>query len=170
MKLASIALALSLTACVVPPATTTTSTTPYAAAPAPAPGAPAPAPAAAEDDGSGPPPLRRFIPGLEAEASAPYHRGDYLVALDYREEGYGTYGFLYHGDNHWWVVEQDAVVGGPIVDGGPEMNEVVARWRAGEQARHDAAMRGIQQLPQGCLDGCAFDVYENGRYSTRVYY
>lgn len=153
--------ALFLAACVPPPAGT--ETTPVAGGD--------PAPVAEADDGDGPPAVRRMIPGLEAEASMPFERGDYLIALDYRDEGYGTYGFLYHGDNRWWFVENDQIVGGPHVDGGPEMQEVVAAWTAAENQRHQAAMQGIDSLPSGCLDGCAVDVYQGGQYQrTEIRY
>ena len=133
--------------------------------------APAPAAAAAPAADAGPPKIGRWIPGEEAVAAAPYSRGDYLVALDYRDEGYGTYGFLFHGDNKWWFVENDEVVGGPHADGGPEMQKVIAAWTAHEKRRHDTVMQGIAALPHGCLDGCAFDVYQNGRYvGTRIEY
>ena len=173
LSLVSLVIALACAAC-IPPSTTGTGTT-YGAPPAGDPAASASPPAAGEPGGDaggeGIPGLRRFIPGQQAVASAPYHRGDYIVALDYRDEGLGTYGFLFHGDNSWWVVEQDQVVGGPIADGGPEMEQVVAAWRAAEEARHDAVMRGVASMPHGCLDGCAFDVHENGRYQgTRIEY
>ncbi|HTJ41360.1 MAG TPA: hypothetical protein VL463_04665 [Kofleriaceae bacterium] len=115
--------------------------------------------------------MRRFIPGQEARAAAPYGRGDYLVALDYRDEGGGTYGYLANGDGRWWVVEQDQVVGGPLVDGGPEMQAVTARWSAFESQRHQAVMNGVASYPHGCLDGCAFDVTDgSGRQSTQIQY
>src|SRR5688500_11836156 len=167
-KLLTLALALTAAACGVPPpngAATDGTTTNTTAAEAPA---EAPAPDA---DPAGPPPLRRMIPGQEAQSAGPLERGDYLVALDYRDEGFGTYGFLYHGDNQWWFVENDEVVGGPHVDGGPEMQKVIAAWTAFQNNRHQAAMNSIAALPHGCLGGCAFDVYQDGRYAgTRIEY
>jgi hypothetical protein len=147
---------------------------PVAAAPvAAAPVAAAPAAAAppAPADTAGPPAIRRMIPGQEGAKAAPFERGDYLVALDYRDDGAGTYGFLYHGDNQWWFVENDEVVGGPYADGGPEMTRVTAAWRDMQNRRHEAAMNVIGNMPRGCLDGCAFDVYRNGHYAgTRIEY
>lgn len=143
--------------------------TPQAAAPDQP--APAEARAAAAASTDGPPAIRRMIPGQEAGKSGPLERGDYLIALDYRDEGEGTYGFLYHGDNRWWFVENDQIVGGPHLDGGPEMQQVTAAWRAHQNQRHQAVMDGIRRMPHGCLDGCAFDVYRNGQYAgTRIEY
>jgi hypothetical protein len=148
------------------------SATATAPAPAPtaaaAPVAPSPTPSG---ETAGPPAITRMIPGQEAAKAAPYERGDYLIALDYRDEGQGTYGFLYHGDNRWWFVENDEVVGGPHLDGGPEMQRVTAAWSAAQTRRHEIVMNGIAAMPHGCLDGCAFDVYRNGRYAgTRIEY
>lgn len=164
--------ALTCAACMSTPAAgTATGTAAGGTAVADRPAAPtgddvAPAPA-----GDGPPPIRRMIPGQEATAAAPFQRGDYLIALDYRDEGQGTYGFLYHGDNQWWFVENDELVGGPYADGGPEMQRVTAAWRDFQNQRHQAVMNGIANMPRGCLDGCAFDVYRNGSYAgTRIEY
>ena len=119
------------------------------------------------DDGSGPPAVRRVIPGERAMQSGPYGRGDYIIALDYREEGFGTYGFLYNDAAQIWIVENDEVVGGPLAESGPELQQVVTRWTAAERRRHEIAMQGIASLPKGCLDGCAFDAYQNGAYIGR---
>ena len=125
-------------------------------------------PAATADDGSGPPAVRRTIPGERAMQSGPYGRGDYIIALDYRPEGFGTYGFLYNdAAGQVWIVENDVVVGGPLAETGPELQQVVARWTAAERRRHEVAMQGIASLPKGCLDGCAFDTYRNGAYTGR---
>jgi hypothetical protein len=145
--------------------------TPPAAAPAPAMAAKvggtesAPPRAAAPVDG--PPAIGRMLVGTQIRAGAPYGRGDYLVALDYRAEGFGTYGYLYAGDGTWWVVEQDVVVGGPLPDGGAAMQQVTARWAEGERQRHEAVMRGVASAPHGCLEGCVFDVYQNGQWAGR---
>ena len=112
-----------------------------------------------------------MIPGEEAGTAGPFKRGDFLIALDYRPEGFGTYGFLYHGDGRIWFVENDEVVGGPFEENGPELQQVVARWTAGEKQRHRIVMRGIDALPKGCIDGCAFSEYQNGAYiGTRIKY
>jgi hypothetical protein len=165
----ALATSLACAACIPPPAAGTATTSgPVSAASADGTVAPA---ATTEDDGAGPPAIRRMIPGQEAPAAAPFVRGDYLIALDYRDEGQGTYGFLYHGDNQWWFVENDELVGGPYVDGGPEMQRVTAAWRDFETRRHQTVMNGIAAMPRGCLDGCAFDVYQNGQYAgTRIEY
>jgi hypothetical protein len=147
-------------------------TAPVAAAPtAPAAAAPTAAAPAAPTAVATPPEIRRMVPGQEATKAAPFERGDYLIALDYRDEGEGTYGFLYNGDNRWWFVENDELVGGPYADGGPEMARVTAAWRDFQNRRHQAVMNGIAAMPRGCLDGCAFDVYRNGHYAgTRIEY
>jgi hypothetical protein len=163
LRLTALATTLACAACIPPPAADGTS--PGGGTTATAPDTTAP------DTGDGPPAIRRMIPGQEASAAAPYQRGDYLIALDYRDEGQGTYGFLYHGDNQWWFVENDELVGGPYVDGGPEMQRVTAAWRDFQTRRHQAVMNGIAAMPRGCLDGCAFDVYTNGQYTgTRIEY
>jgi hypothetical protein len=167
LSLTALATSLVCAACVPPPAAD--GTTPSAIATAPA--ASTDGEAAPEASADGPPAIRRMIPGQQATASAPFERGDYLIALDYRDEGAGTYGFLYHGDNQWWFVENDELVGGPYVDGGPEMQRVTAAWRDFQNQRHQAAMNSINNMPRGCLDGCAFDVYRNGSYAgTRIEY
>jgi hypothetical protein len=169
MRLMLLITALTCAACIPPPAAGTTAGT--TAAPSGDTAAPSGDTAAPEPPGDGPPAVRRMIPGLEATAAAPYHRGDYIIALDYRDEGQGTYGFLYHGDNHWWFVENDELVGGPHVDGGAEMQRVTAAWRDMQNQRHQAVMNGINNMPRGCLEGCAFDVYNNGSYAgTRIEY
>ncbi|CAN5882811.1 hypothetical protein BH11MYX3_BH11MYX3_30530 [soil metagenome] len=191
MRVSTILISLALIACDKPtPAGMTTAALPVAAPPiaappsAPVAGAPvaaAPiaavavpvAPKTAGDVGDptppagGPPSITRMIPSAEIRASAPFGRGDYLIALDYREEGFGTYGYLYSGDGTWWVVEQDVVVGGPIPDGGATMQQVTARWGEGERQRHAAVMRGVASAPHGCLDGCVFDAYQNGQWAGR---
>ena len=165
MRLTLLITALTCAACIPPPAAGTTGTAGDHAA------ASSGDTVAPEPPGDGPPAVRRMIPGQEASAAAPYHRGDYLIALDYRDDGQGTYGFLYHGDNRWWFVENDEVVGGPHLDGGPEMTRVTAAWRDMQNQRHQAVMNGIANMPRGCLDGCAFDVYQNGSYAgTRIEY
>lgn len=164
LLLTTIVTTLTCAACIPPPAAGTAtgpSTEPSVAGDT---GAPV-------ESGDGPPAIRRMIPGQEASAAMPFQRGDYLIALDYRDEGQGTYGFLYHGDNHWWFVENDELVGGPYVDGGSEMQRVTVAWRDAENQRHQAVMNGIGAMPRGCLDGCAFDVYRDGNYAgTRIEY
>lgn len=128
-------------------------------------------PAAAAAPSAGPPAIRRMIPGQEAATAGPYHRGDYLIILDWRAADEGTYGFLSNGDDRWWIVEADEVVGGPHLDGGPEMTQVIAAWTVATKQRHQNIMNGIAARPNGCLDGCRFDVYRNGQYAgTRIEY
>jgi hypothetical protein len=140
------------------PPVPTGSATPVAAAPVAA--APAPVPM--------PPDVTRMRLAGQDKGMGPYVRGDYLVALDYRDIGMGTYGFLYEREGSVWIVEQDKVVGGPFADPGPEIAKVVELWTAGEKARHQAVMNGIAAMPHGCLDGCVFDSYRAGVYQGRV--
>lgn len=105
-----------------------------------------------------PPKVVRTLDALTYRGT--FSKGDFLVALDYTNEGWGKYGFLYDDGGLIWVVEGDTVVGGPFVDGGPEINQVIANWTAFEKNRHAQVMQGVAAMPHGCLEGCAFEVYD----------
>ena len=107
---------------------------------------------------------RTYYAGVDPMKSS-YSRGEFLVALDYRNEGWGNYGFLYDTGARVWIVEGDKVMGGPFAEDGPEVQRVTAIWTAFEKDRHAGVMQGIAAMPHGCLDGCAFEIYDgNGNY------
>lgn len=114
--------------------------------------------ASAAPTGRTPPKVTRKLDALTYRGSL--DKGDFLVALDYTAEGWGNYGFLYDDGRQVWVVEGDTVVGGPFAENGPEIATVTANWTAFEKNRHNQVMQGIAAMPHGCLEGCAFEVYD----------